>query len=111
MSQMGHRVLTAFDGREGFQIAQMARPDLLISDVALESGDSIEMCRLIRAHPLLRAMPVLLVSALPRDGETVSEALRAGADDYLHIPFEPESLATKVVQMIESKPKNETGLV
>jgi len=108
---MGHRVLTAFDGREGFQIAQMARPDLLISDVALESGDSIEMCRLIRAHPLLRAMPVLLVSALPRDAETVSEALRAGADDYLHIPFEPESLATKVVQMIESKRKNETGLV
>lgn len=107
MSQIGHRVLTAFDGREGFQIAQVARPDLIISD-EMAAGDSIEMCRLIRAHPLLRSIPVLLVTALPRDNETVSEALRAGADDYLHVPYEPASLAAKVAQMIESK-RNERG--
>ena len=101
--QMGYRVLTAFDGREGFQIAQVAHPDLIISDMAMSGTDGIELCRLVRAHPLLRFIPLLLISGLPRDSLAVAEAFRAGAADYLQIPCEPEFFASTVARMIERK--------
>jgi DNA-binding response OmpR family regulator len=84
---LGYRILTAFDGREGFQIAQVARPNLIISDVTMSGMDGIELCRSVLAHPLLRSIPLLLISDLPPDTKKVVEALRAGADDYLQIPF------------------------
>ena len=63
LRKFGYRVLTAFDGREGFEVAQSERPALIISDVSMPRMDGIKMCRLIRAHPRLRTTPVLLVSA------------------------------------------------
>ena len=101
--QMGYRILTAFDGREGFQIAQVAHPDLIISDVAMSGTDGVELCHLVRAHPLLRFTPLLLISGLPRDSPAVVAAFRAGADDYLRIPCEPEFFASTIARMIERK--------
>jgi PAS domain S-box-containing protein len=101
--QSGYRVLTAIDGREGFEVAQAERPDLVISDVAMPHVDGIEMCRLIRAHSNLRMMPVLLVSAKRKDSESAVEGLAAGADDYLEAPYDPMRLIAKVAQLIERK--------
>lgn len=107
MSQLlrksGYRVLTASDGREGFEVAQAEHPDLIISDVSMPRLDGIEMCRLIREHPGLRSTPVFLVSAIRRDGESVVEGLKAGADDYLEAPYDPMRLITKVARLIERK--------
>lgn len=101
MRQFGYRTLTASDGLEGFQIAQVAQPNLIVSDVAMSPIDGIELCHMIRAHPLLRSTPLLLISGLPRDSKIVVEALHDCADDYLRIPCEPALLATMLVQLIE----------
>src|SRR6266850_3130944 len=45
----GYRVLNAFDGREGFEIARRERPDMVISDVLMPCANGIELCRLLRA--------------------------------------------------------------
>ncbi|HJQ31476.1 MAG TPA: response regulator [Pyrinomonadaceae bacterium] len=97
----GFRVLTAFDGREGYEVAQAEDPDLIISDVVMPRLTGIEMCRLIRAHTRLRTTPVLLVSAARRDSESVVEGLKAGADDYLEAPYDSLRLAAKAARLIE----------
>jgi CheY-like chemotaxis protein len=102
--QTGYRILTALDGREAFQIAQVALPDLIISDVAMSGVDGIELCRLIRAHPLLRFIPLLLIGGLSRDSGKVAEAFRAGADDYLQMPCKPESFVSAIARLIEREP-------
>ena len=71
LRQAGYRVLTARDGREGFEVAQRERPDLVVSDVAMPRADGIELCRMMRQHEELGMTPVLLVSA-PRWAQRVA---------------------------------------
>ncbi|MEN3334600.1 MAG: hypothetical protein V7641_3965 [Blastocatellia bacterium] len=101
--QSGYDVLTATNGQQGFEAARQEHPDLVISDVSLPRMDGIEMCRRIRQHPDLRLTPVLLVSAIPRDNESVSDGMRAGADDYLEAPYDPLHLIAKVERLLERR--------
>ena len=102
LQRSGYRVLTASDGREGFEIARQNHPDLIISDVMMPYLDGIEMCRLTRQQPDLHLTPILLVSAIRKDSKSVVEGLSAGADDYLEVPFEPLHLVTKVARLMRS---------
>ena len=103
LTQSGYRVLTAGHGREGYKIAEQTGPDLIVSDVAMPVMDGIELCRLVRAHDGLRWTPILLTSALRKDNESVVRGLRAGADDYLEAPYDPERLITKIARLLERK--------
>ena len=103
LRQAGYRVLTAFDGYEGFEVARRQHPDLVISDVLMPRADGIELCRLIRSDEDLCATPILLASALRKDTKSVVEGLQAGADDYLEMPFDTMRLIAQVARRIERK--------
>lgn len=97
----GYSILTAEDGVEGLSLAKRERPDLVISDVSMPRMDGLEFCREIRADSELKTVPILLVSALQKDTESVVAGLRAGADDYLEIPFDSTRLVAKVARLLE----------
>jgi PAS domain S-box-containing protein len=103
LREAGYRVLTARDGDEGLAMAQSEGPDVVISDVVMPRMDGLELCRRIRATAALKFTPVLLVSGLATDSESAVAGLRAGADDYLEIPFDPMRLVSKVTRLIERK--------
>jgi two-component system cell cycle sensor histidine kinase/response regulator CckA len=103
LSKSGYNVLTAADGLEGYEVAQAARPDLIITDVAMPRMTGIEMCRLIRAHTLLRTTPVLLVSGVHRDSKAAVEGFEAGADDYLVAPYDAARLVAKAARLMERR--------
>ena len=85
----GYTVFTAENGRDGFALAKRERPDLIISDVMMPEMNGIELCRLIRRDEELGSRPILLVSALRTDTDSVVEGLEAGADEYLEDHQEP----------------------
>jgi two-component system, cell cycle sensor histidine kinase and response regulator CckA len=101
LRQGGYHVFTARDGYEAFEVARRERPLLVISDVAMPNASGIELCRRLRADPELRAVPVLLVSALHVDDESAVEGLRAGADEYLEAPYNPMRLIAQVSRLVE----------
>ena len=101
LAKSGYSVLTAFNGREGFEVARSRHPDLIISDISMPVADGIEMCRLVRARQELGLTPILLVSAVRKDSESVVEALKAGADDFLEAPYDPMRLVAKAAQLVE----------
>jgi len=101
LRKAGYCVLTAEDGLEAFNIAKEKHPDLVISDVRMPLVNGLEFCRLLRADNQLRSVPILLVSALQNDTASVVEGLRAGADDYLEIPFDASRLVAKVARLLE----------
>lgn len=103
LQKSGYNIITAADGREGYEGVLAERPDLILSDVLMPRLDGIEMCRLIRKHPDLLLTPILLVSGIRKDSESVVEGLKAGADDYLETPYDPMRLITKVACLIERK--------
>jgi two-component system, sensor histidine kinase and response regulator len=103
LKSVGYRILTADDGREGFDVLLRERVDILVSDVMMPGVDGIELCRLVRASAALKSLPILLVSALRKDTDSVIEGLRAGADAYLEHPFEPMALVARVARLVERK--------
>jgi PAS domain S-box-containing protein len=101
LHKAGYSVLTAEDGLEGLTLAKRERPDLVISDVSMPQMNGLEFCREIRADSDLKTIPILLVSAREKDTQSVVAGLRAGADDYLEIPFDAARLVAKVSRLLE----------
>jgi PAS domain S-box-containing protein len=99
----GYHVVTALDGREGLEIAKLEIPDLIISDVSMPVMGGVELCRHVRADQRLRTVPIMLVTAMQKDTDSVARGLAAGADDYLEVPFDPERLIARVARLIERK--------
>jgi PAS domain S-box-containing protein len=99
--QAGFTVESASDALTAFDLAKKTQPDLIISDVMMPEINGIELCNMIRSHEDLSITPVLLLSAIRKDTETIVEGLREGADDYLEIPYEAEILIAKATRLVE----------
>jgi two-component system, OmpR family, response regulator len=84
LTESGHRVDLAGDGRRGLAAARTDRFDALVIDRMLPELDGLSIIAALRAaHD---ATPVLVLSALG-DVEDRVVGLRAGCDDYLPKPF------------------------
>ena len=93
-------VETLSDGEAALRAVRRQRPDLLLSDVMMPRLDGFGLLSAIRADPLLRDLPVILVSARAGD-EARIEGLDAGADDYLVKPFSARELLARVRSNLE----------
>ena len=62
----GFEVLRAYDGEQAWELARRARPDLVISDVAMPRMSGVELLRRLRRSGELGQTPVILMSAVTR---------------------------------------------
>jgi two-component system chemotaxis response regulator CheB len=75
---------TAASGEEGIAMVERLRPDVVTMDVEMPGIGGLEAARTIVAR---RGPPIIMVSALTRDGaETTLRALEAGAVDFIPKP-------------------------
>jgi len=86
--------------RRAAQLAATHMPDAIILDILMPDVSGLELLAQIRRDPATRTIPVLILSALG-DGSDRVRGLKAGADDYLAKPFEPEELAIRVRRLME----------
>ena len=91
----GFRVAVAQDGAEGLQRAEFTGPDLILLDVMMPGMDGFETCRLLKAAPKTREIPVIFMTALTDAGEKVN-AFGVGAVDYVTKPFDIEEVLARV---------------
>jgi PAS domain S-box-containing protein len=101
LRKAGYAILTADDGVEGLTVARQKRPDLVISDVSMPRMNGVELCRELRTDSELKTVPILLITAHQKDTESAVAGLKAGADDYLEIPFDAARLVAKVSRLLE----------
>jgi signal transduction histidine kinase/serine phosphatase RsbU (regulator of sigma subunit)/DNA-binding NarL/FixJ family response regulator len=88
-------VRLASDGQEALRMAREERPDLVVTDVMMPGLGGFGLLRELRADPVTRAVPVIVLSARAGQESTV-EGLEAGADDYLTKPFTAAELVARV---------------
>jgi DNA-binding response OmpR family regulator len=68
---------------------------MVLVDIAMPGIDGLELCRRIRSAPATQKLPVVVLSARP--GQVAeSEAMAAGADHFLHKPFDNDELVRLV---------------
>ncbi|MBL8279665.1 MAG: diguanylate cyclase [Pelomonas sp.] len=89
------QVLMATEGARALQLCRDRQPDLLLLDVQMPGMDGHELCAELKADPLLRAIPVIFVTAQDRP-EDETRALDAGAADFITKPFNPTVVRARV---------------
>jgi DNA-binding response OmpR family regulator len=80
----GFEVLLAHDGHAGYRLAREANVDLVVLDLMLPGQSGIEILQRLRSERIWT--PILVLTA--KEGlADETDALEAGADDYLRKPF------------------------
>jgi DNA-binding NtrC family response regulator len=100
LSEVGHRVQSFADGR-AFAQADLV-PSVLFLDVDLGPGVESGLEVLSQLHRRLPDLPVIMITT-ENHPETVVEAMRAGAYDYLVKPLTRERIRTTVVRALERR--------
>ncbi|MGV3655350.1 MAG: EAL domain-containing protein [Noviherbaspirillum sp.] len=95
LSSSGFRVRIASNGRLGLEQARIARPALVISDIAMPEMDGFEMCRQLRQDHALRNVPVILLTALTSLYDVI-KGLDCGADNFIRKPIDSQYLLGRV---------------
>ncbi|MFY9342799.1 MAG: response regulator transcription factor [Planctomycetota bacterium] len=106
LEREGHKVIACRDGEQGLSRARTDDPDLILLDLMLPHMDGIEVCRRVKADPVTRAIPIIMVTAKGEESDVVL-GLGMGADDYLTKPFSPRELIARVAVVLRRGPLRE----
>lgn len=100
LADEGHRLVFAENGLEAVDKAHELVPDLILLDVMMPKMDGYEVCRRLRAAPVLAQVPIIMITAL---GDTASRVrgINSGADDFISKPFDFTELTAKIRNIIK----------
>lgn len=102
LEDSGFQILTAGNGREALDRIRSELPDLVLLDIMMPIMDGFAVLAQLKADPLLREIPVIVISAMG-DLENVVKGIKQGAEDYLPKPFEPTLLHARIAASLEKK--------
>ena len=97
----GHQVCTVHDGVNGLQQALDTPTDLILLDWSLPGVTGLEICTQLRA--INNQTPIVFLTAYD-DQEHRSQAIAAGADEYLVKPFPMKTLMAVMEQSTRPQP-------
>jgi CheY-like chemotaxis protein len=95
LGEFGYTALSAENGLNGVELAERESPDLILCDIQLPDIDGFEVARRLKRHPLLRAIPLVAITALAMVGDR-ERVLAAGFDGYIPKPISPETFVGDV---------------
>lgn len=97
LTDEGHRVLSAINGRHGLDVLATERADLIFLDFMMPVMNGAAMLQALHADPALRGIPVVIMSSLPQ----VSVAERSPAyAAFLRKPFRITEMLALTVRLL-----------
>jgi len=108
LSEMPYRVCVAYNGAEGYRLAQSRHPDLILLDVRMPDMDGYTCCRLLKANPATQDIPVIFVSGTESAEDRIL-GLSIGGVDFVSKPFLPAELAARIHVHLNLVPRPEPG--
>lgn len=103
------RVFATGDGDEALAMIDANTPRLIISGYSLPGISGVKLCRKVKSQASTADTPYVFVSSHSADHE-VLEALDAGADDYLTLPFDVRQLLARCRNLIARRHKSPSAL-
>jgi two-component system phosphate regulon response regulator PhoB len=100
LEQEGYRVATLNDPL-GFVVkVREFEPDLMLLDVMMPELSGIQLCRIVRADPSMKDIPVIFLSARGEVEDRI-KGLEAGAEDYVSKLFNTNELILRISKMLK----------
>jgi PleD family two-component response regulator len=95
-------VRLAADGEETLKTVREWQPDVLLLDVMMPKLSGFEVCKRLRADPVTRDLPILMITALDQPSD-VDRAVEAGTNDFLTKPIHKTDLVMRVQALLQSR--------
>jgi DNA-binding response OmpR family regulator len=92
-------VTTLRESRYALEVIKNNKPDLIILDWMMPELSGIELCRMIKADPELRDIPIFMLTAKGQDSDE-EQGFQCGVNRYITKPFSPKSLLEMVQEII-----------
>lgn len=99
-----HTVLTASNGKEGWEIAKNKIPSIIITDIMMPVMDGFALCKKVKEDMRTSHIPVIMLTAKDtiQDKE---EGYAAGADSFITKPFSARLLQKRIDNLLEGRKK------
>ncbi|MBV9735490.1 MAG: response regulator [Acidisphaera sp.] len=97
LAENGFRVTVAENALEARDKLRFMHPDLMVLDVMMPGESGLSLTESLRRDH--SGLPVLLLTARGAPEDRIA-GFEAGADDYLHKPFEPRELVLRIRAML-----------
>jgi DNA-binding response OmpR family regulator len=97
-----YEILFAQNGTDALTTAYSEPVDLILLDLVLPDMSGYSVCRSIKAHPTIKTIPIVFISAMG-DVEQETTGLELGAVDYITKPFQPSIVKLRVRNHLEMK--------
>ncbi len=94
-----HNVLEAADGEAGWTLLEQERPAVIFCDMYMPKLDGIEFLQRLRAHPELKATPLIAITSA-QDPEVVRQLIQLGVADYLLKPIALEATVKRLNKVL-----------
>lgn len=103
LEKNGYQVVSAKDGKQAFDILDTQKDfDIIITDIMLPYSNGLEIVAKTKSDSELRDIPIIIVSSVGNE-ETIREALRLGAEDFIKKPVMSSELLIKIKRLIDRK--------
>jgi two-component system chemotaxis response regulator CheY len=104
LEMLGHESVQAGNGLQAFdQLKNHEDVELILLDWNMPEMNGIQFLRALKGNDRYSAIPVIMLTT-ESERRKMIEAIEAGAKAYLTKPFQPETLATKIVQVAGTDP-------
>jgi DNA-binding response OmpR family regulator len=102
LNKDGFNVVTAQNGKEAFEMLDTATYDIVLTDLMMPYANGLEVVSKIRNDNEKRGVGIIVVSSVGNE-ETITEAFRLGADDYLKKPIMAGELLIRIRKLLANK--------
>ena len=99
LEQAGYRCEVLNDPLLFVSKARDYLPDLMILDIMMPELSGLQLCRIARADPLMKDVPIIFLTARG-EAEDRIHGLESGADDYMSKPFNSKELCLRVEKLL-----------
>lgn len=95
LTRAGHGVVTTQNPSEVSELIKAYSFDMVLIDIVMPQKDGWQLLAELRAMPQMHRLPIIMLSGIA-DAATRTRGIRAGADDFIVKPFDPEELEARV---------------
>jgi DNA-binding response OmpR family regulator len=108
LKESGYNVTACEDGEAALYLVPSLNPDLIILDSIMPGMGGPEVLRHLKAEKASAGIPVMMLTA-KTGRESVEEAVKLGAEDYLAKPIDPVRLMARVEKIMEKVNRKRTS--
>jgi len=96
-------VLTAQSGPEGIEKANTESVDTILLDIHMPGMDGFEACKILKSDKATKHIPIIMLTAVRRETESLVKGLELGADAFFTKPIDESEFTAQVRAMLRIK--------